>query len=793
MSARLRAILLTVAFALLACAPRAWAAPGVTVAMISSPHLTLDSNKACREGPQAAYVAFRVINNSGATVNDARATLSGFTAVISEGGGQPVDQYIGQMAPGARRVLYWFVQYRCEVIGAAANLMVTVTDDTGVDATGTGTVTTKSMVSSMAGGVLDSGIMGAGAVVGQTITFDVTYLFGGVSAGDTHNLQVAGNQDFKAGCFQLVKMKVISSSVGGAPIGQEDTPYFAAPANAGGSKIPITVQYSFKYKCADIVSRARPYGNQFSGGQLKYSDNYESFTTPSFPGATNPFVVTKTVTPEKMAAGGPVTYAVTVTNPSDWDSELDSIVDALPAGVTYNGISSPSGVTTGPTGNSARYPSGGATGTLVFRGIPGQSYAIPRRGSLVLRYTATVAGPGLYTNTVRGFTAATQLGQAASATVVVGTANLSVAKTGPAAAVASDTLRYVLTVKNEGTDTAYNVVMSDTLPAGVTFVSATGGATPVGRVITWAAVPKMASGATQQQTVVVLAPAALGTLVNVAAATSGTLDNNPGNNNGSAPESRVATSVGSPVVVTPDGLPTPTPRLHNGRYGQPFTVTNASSASGSYALSLRTTATGAAGVFMTVDSVTGPGITSPASYAAAPVPLAGRTSYVYTVWYRVADGDTAVNTQFLRAQAVSDTLLRDDGFAEVRRVKPKLTLTKSVSPTGIVASGTDLTYTLNLSNVGEYAARSVVVTDTVPLQVALKVDGVSQALPAGVTATVTYQNSSGAPIIPGTVPECVSPAGYDTCVRRIVWTLSGDLPATAAASAGSFTFVARIR
>jgi uncharacterized repeat protein (TIGR01451 family) len=792
MPARFRAILLTVAFALLAFAPRAWAAPGVTVSMISSPHLTLDSNKACQEGPQAAYVAFRVINGSGATLNNARATISGTTPpVISLGGGQPADQYIGQMAPGARRVLYWFVQYRCDMVGATANLLVTVTDNTGVDATGTGTVTTKSMVSAMAGGVLDSGIMGAGAVVGQTITFDVTYLFGGVSAGDTHNLQVAGNQDFMAGCFQLVKMKVITSSVGGAPAGLEDTPYFAAPSNAGGSKIPITVQYSFKYKCADVVSRARPYGNQFSGGQLKYSDNYESFNTPSFPGATNPFIVTKTATPAKLAAGGATTYEVTVSNPSAWDAEMDSIVDVLPSGVTYDAIAAGSGVT---ALNSGSMPASGATGTLVFRGIPATSYKIPKQGSVVLRYTANVIStPGRYTNTARGVSGGTTLGSPASATVTVGSANVGVLKTGPAATVASDTVRYVLTLSNAGPATAYDVVMSDTLPLGVTFVSATRSPTRSGRVLTWPTIASLANGATRADTVVVLAPAALGTLVNLAAASSGTYDPTPSNNDGTGATSRVTTTVGSPVVVTPDGLATPTPRLHNGRYGQPFTVTNASSASGSYALSLRTTATGAAGVFMTVDSVTGPGITSPASYAAAPVPLAGRTSYVYTVWYGVADGDTAVNTQFLRAQAVSDTLLRDDGFAEVRRVKPKLALTKSVSPTGIVAAGTDLTYTLNLSNVGEYAARSVIVTDTVPLQVALKVGAVSQVLPAGVTATVTYQNSTGAPIIPGTVPGCVSPAGYDTCVRRIVWTLSGDLPATAAASAGSFTFVARIR
>jgi uncharacterized repeat protein (TIGR01451 family) len=789
MPARLRVILFTVAFALLALAPRAWGAPGVTVTMISSPALTLDSNKPCLEGPQAAYVAFRITNTSGAPLTNVRATIGGFAAGISLGGSQPADQYVGYMAAGAQKVLYWYTQYACNTFGATANLVVSVTDDTAGATTGTGTVTTTSMVSAQAGGVLTSGTMGAGAVVGQTIHFDVAYEFGGVSTGDSHNLQVAGNKDFQAGCFQLVRMQVLSTSVVGTFAGQTDVPYFFAPTSAGGSKIPMTVRYFFKYKCADTITRARPYGNQFSGGQLKYSSNYETFVGPTFPSATNPFVVTKSATPDKMAAGGLATFTVTVKNPSQWASELDSIVDVLPAGVMYQGTAAGSGVT---AANSGSVPSANATGTLVFRGIPSTSYTLPAFDSLVLRYTAQIpAAPKRYTNTVAGYSGGWQLGSPASATVIVGTANLSVGKTGPAAAVTSDTLVYVLTLANQGPDTAFSVVMSDTLPLGVTFVRATRAPTLSGRVLTWPAVT-MASGATRQDTVVVLTPGSLGTLTNVAAATSGTFDVAPANNDGSAAESRVTTTVGSPVVVTPDGLASPTPRLPGGAYGQPFTVQNASSASGSYSLSLRTTAAGAAGVFIAVDSVTGPGIAAPASYAAAPVPLAGRTSYVYTVWYRVAAGDTAVNTQFLRAQAVSDTLLRDDGFAEVRRVRPVLTLTKSVSPTGMLAAGTDLTYTLNVANVGEYAARSVTVTDSVPTQVALKIGTVSHVLPSGVTATVTYFNSAGTAITPGGA-GCVSPAGYDTCVRRIVWTLSGDLPATAAASTGSFAFVARIR
>ena len=56
--------------------------------------------------------------------------------------------------------------------------------------------------------------------------------------------------------------------------------------------------------------------------------------------------------------------------------------------------------------------------------------------------------------------------------------------------------------------------MTDTLPAGVTFVSATGGGTLSGNVITWPAIASLANGATQAYGVTVTAPAT-GTLLNI--------------------------------------------------------------------------------------------------------------------------------------------------------------------------------------------------------------------------------------------------------------------------------------
>ena len=107
---------------------------------------------------------------------------------------------------------------------------------------------------------------------------------------------------------------------------------------------------------------------------------------------------------------------------------------------------------------------------------------------------------------------------------------------------AGQNFTYALTVSNAGPSAAATVVVTDTLPAGVTFVSATGGGTLSGNVITWPAIASLASGANQGYSVTVTAPAT-GVLTNILASTSPTADPNPGNNNGSAPASRVVTTI----------------------------------------------------------------------------------------------------------------------------------------------------------------------------------------------------------------------------------------------------------
>ena len=110
-------------------------------------------------------------------------------------------------------------------------------------------------------------------------------------------------------------------------------------------------------------------------------------------------------------------------------------------------------------------------------------------------------------------------------------ADLSLTKTTSSAVVArGDRISYALTVHNDGPDAAVDVVITDRLPAGLTFVSAAGGGwacTSAGSVITCTR-PQLAAGTTAAVTLVVIAARA-GTITNNANVTSSTGDPNAAN------------------------------------------------------------------------------------------------------------------------------------------------------------------------------------------------------------------------------------------------------------------------
>jgi uncharacterized repeat protein (TIGR01451 family)/fimbrial isopeptide formation D2 family protein len=104
-------------------------------------------------------------------------------------------------------------------------------------------------------------------------------------------------------------------------------------------------------------------------------------------------------------------------------------------------------------------------------------------------------------------------GQPTQVTTAAPNADLVVTKSQPSPATVNPggTITYTVTVTNNGPATASNVVVTDTLPTGTTFGSASNGGTQAAGVVTWngtttPALVSLANGASQTFTVTVTAP-----------------------------------------------------------------------------------------------------------------------------------------------------------------------------------------------------------------------------------------------------------------------------------------------
>jgi len=169
--------------------------------------------------------------------------------------------------------------------------------------------------------------------------------------------------------------------------------------------------------------------------------------------------LTKTVTNATPNVGDTITFTITLTNAGPAPATNVTVTDLLPAGLTFVSATPSQGTYTPATGFWT-------VGT-VTTGVP-QTLAI----------TATVVSPAPRTNTAT-ISASDQFdpntaNNTASATETPPGADLAVAKTvSNATPTVGSTITFTITLTNAGPATATGVTVTDLLPAGLTFVSAT--------------------------------------------------------------------------------------------------------------------------------------------------------------------------------------------------------------------------------------------------------------------------------------------------------------------------------
>lgn len=144
-------------------------------------------------------------------------------------------------------------------------------------------------------------------------------------------------------------------------------------------------------------------------------------------------------------------YMVSVTNSGDSTASNVTLTDALPTGLTF--ISS-TPEAAGSDGNTVTW----SLGDLA----PGESVAI----TMML----TAASVGEQINTATAVSVEGISGQDTALTTVI-PGSLQLAKSGPAQTISGDDLTYEITVTNDGEGALTNIVLTDILPVGLTYVS----------------------------------------------------------------------------------------------------------------------------------------------------------------------------------------------------------------------------------------------------------------------------------------------------------------------------------
>ena len=476
-----------------------------------------------------------------------------------------------------------------------------------------------------------------------------------------------------------------------------------------------------------------------------------------------------TDTPSAYSATAGSTYAYTI-NDSDVGSVTATgvvLTATVPAGTSFVSGSSTANWT--KVGTSSLYTlnvgtvtSGAAASTATFTVNVPASFST----STSLLSTASIVDDGSHGPDLTPYN-----NNASVSSPVIRSADLSAALTGPASVTAGSNVTYTLAVTNSGPSDAQNATFTDTIPSNTTFVSATqtygttfalvkptvgGTGTVSGSIAT------LAASATARFTIVVTPGASIpdgSSIQDTAQVNSGTPDPNLSNNSSTASttyhaRADLAVTQSVPASVTAGTNLTLTVTVTNNgpSNAQGVTLTDTLPA-GAFVSSRQTSGPYFSGFYSPVaGTLTGTISTLPASASA--------TFVIVTQVNASAPKNSSLSNTATVATTTTDPTPGNNTSTKSSTVTTQADLAVSMTGPYNVVAGTNLTYTIVLTNKGPSDAQGVALTDAVPTGTTF--------VSAGTTGGFTTSPPGG---------------GHPTSV---VWTATGPVAAGASAS---FTLV----
>jgi uncharacterized repeat protein (TIGR01451 family) len=432
----------------------------------------------------------------------------------------------------------------------------------------------------------------------------------------------------------------------------------------------------------------------------------------------------KSFSPTTRITGQPSTLTLTVTNTSELAAKNGwSFTDALPAGLRVAGTSTttcPAATLTAPVGGGSVAVTANLNANMVAC-------------TITVPVTSTIAGT--YTNGPANITSAgLNPPAAASVTFVAAAPSLSIVKSvvsaGPANPALGQTVNYSFVVTNTGNVPLTNIAVAETTFSGqgpVPVVSCPPGAASlaVGAQITCTA-----------GYVVKQADVDAGSITNTATATGTPPTGAPVT---SPPDDAVVVIAAAPaltLVKTADAA-----AVSNVVVGQTvhysFLVTNTGN------VSLH-------GIGITEGAFTGSGTLSPIACPGTPASLPPGASVTCTANYVVTQHDVDAGAVTNTAVAVAlpptgpSATSGESSVQVTASAHPALTLSKSASPSFVIAAGQGVSYSFVVTNTGNVTLHDVGVSETVfsgtgPVPTVACPSGAASLAPAAtVTCTASY-------------------------------------------------------